>query len=51
MGYMVGIDPDYDYLFDPQQAMPSGFCRKCGGEVYRDGKSLCWECEEAEEDD
>lgn len=40
---MIGINPDNDYLFDPQQSRPSGFCEACGGEIYGDG--ICLRCE------
>ena len=30
---------------DPQAAKPSGFCRRCGGEIYRPGE-LCPDCED-----
>jgi predicted amidophosphoribosyltransferase len=43
---MIGHDPDYDYLHDPQQAPVRGFCRSCGREIYADGKDLCERCEE-----
>ena len=29
--------------YDPQQQPPLGYCRICGGEVYRDG--FCGRCE------
>lgn len=41
---MVGINPDYDYLFDPQQRCPVGFCSVCGREIYEYGEELCEEC-------
>lgn len=43
---MIGINPDYDYLFDPQQVPPVGFCERCGGEIYARGKDLCERCED-----
>lgn len=43
---MIGINPDYDYLYDPQQAPVYGFCEKCGSEIYARGKALCERCEE-----
>lgn len=46
---MIGIDPDYDYLYDPQQRRPAGWCPVCGQEIYADGKNLCPRCEEMEE--
>ena len=45
---MIGVNPDYDYLFDPQQARPAGFCHICGREIYGEGRELCDECEEVE---
>lgn len=45
---MVGISPDYDYLFDPQQARPACFCQRCGGEIYGRSRDLCEECEDLE---
>lgn len=42
---MIGYDPSYDYLYDPQQARPVGFCVCCGREIYRRGKELCERCE------
>lgn len=39
----IGIDPDYDYLFDPQQARPFGFCA-CGREIYRPFAESCDRC-------
>ena len=45
----VGINPDYDYLFDPQQAQHYGFCERCRKEIYTNGDTLCYECaQEAE---
>ena len=31
---------------DPQAAIPTGFCEKCGGECYHASR-LCTDCEEA----
>lgn len=45
---MIGYDPDYDFLYDPQQAAPRGFCPCCGKEIYEYGKDLCRRCEEGE---
>lgn len=44
----VGINPDFDYLYDPQQAPPVGFCACCRREIYARGKDLCERCEEEE---
>lgn len=41
----IGVNPDYDYLLDPQMTRPVGFCENCGGEVYTPGERLCGECE------
>ena len=43
---MIGINPDFDFLYDPQQAPPVGFCVCCGKEIYVRGKDLCELCEE-----
>lgn len=43
---MIGINPDFDFLYDPQQALVYGFCEKCGREIYARGKDLCELCEE-----
>ena len=43
MSNIIGIDPDYDYLFDPQQAKPAGWCPMCGGEIYGNSE-LCQRC-------
>lgn len=42
---VVGINPDFDYLYDPQQCRPVGFCPVCGGEIYRIGAELCATCD------
>jgi len=44
----IGINPDYDYLLDPQMREPRGFCEQCGGEIYTRGERLCSECREVE---
>lgn len=41
---LVGINPDYDYLFDPQQARVFGFCACCGREIYAPFKETCDRC-------
>lgn len=41
----VGINPDYDYLYDPQQDKPQCFCRVCGREIYTQGRDVHIECE------
>lgn len=42
----VGINPDCDYLYDPQQARPVCFCERCGGEIYAGEKTICERCED-----
>lgn len=46
---MVGINVDYDYLFDPQQTRPACLCQNCGAEIYREGQDICEECMNSEE--
>lgn len=46
---MVGIDPTYDRLYDPQQAEPAGWCPVCGAEIWEAGQDVCTRCEEREE--
>lgn len=43
---MIGINPDYDWMFDPQQAKPVGYCPICGREIYAEGRDICEHCEE-----
>ena len=50
MSKIIGYDPNYDYLFDPQQAKPKGWCPVCGGEICGDAE-LCWKCQEEMEYD
>ena len=45
MSKIIGINPDYDYLLDPQQAEPQGWCPVCGGEICGDAE-LCRMCQE-----
>ena len=40
---LIGIDPDYDYLYDRQQDKPTGFCQ-CGREIYNAEDDLCYWC-------
>ena len=43
----IGVNPDYDYLLDPQQAKAYGICERCGRrEIYAPGESLCYWCRE-----
>ena len=48
---MIGINPDFDYLYDPQQRMPDGKCPECGMEIWGFGQNLCWRCQRAEDAD
>lgn len=41
---MVGINPDFDYLYDPQQARPVCLCANCGREIYAKGREFCDDC-------
>lgn len=43
---MIGIDPDFDFLYDPQQSRPAGWCPVCRREIYADGRELCGSCAE-----
>ena len=45
---MIGIDPDCDFLYDPQQSCPAGWCPVCGREIYAAGENLCRKCKEME---
>ena len=45
---MIGIDPDLDGLYDPQQRPPAGWCPACGREIYAYGENLCTRCREWE---
>ena len=41
----IGVNPDLDYLLDPQQAKPVGFCIRCFREIYsRKFGRLCLDC-------
>lgn len=44
MGNLIGIDPAYDYLYDPQQAAPAGWCPLCGADICGDSE-LCQRCQ------
>ena len=35
-------------LVDRQALPPYSWCRRCGGEVYRRGETLCAQCKETE---
>lgn len=41
---MVGINPDFDYLYDPQQVLPVCLCANCGREIYAKGREFCDDC-------
>lgn len=43
MGY-IGVNADFDYLFDAQQARPVGFCSCCGRELYSLRSETCDRC-------
>lgn len=45
---MYGVNPDFDYLYDEQQARPSGMCINCGKEIYKRDSDLCARCEDHE---
>lgn len=47
---MIGINPDFDYLYDPQQAPPTGWCPLCGAEICGFGRELCSRCEAREDE-
>ena len=49
MADITGYDPDKDYLFDPQQRRPAGWCPICKLEIYAAGENLCRKCKEMEE--
>lgn len=50
MGYqMIGVNPSFDFLYDPEQARPAGWCPVCGREIFADGENLCRRCKEMEE--
>lgn len=46
---IIGINPDFDYLYDPQQAPVIGWC-ECGREIYRYGEEKCQRCREDADD-
>lgn len=41
---MIGYNPDCDYLYDPQQVRPIGFCVCCGRELYALRTETCDRC-------
>ena len=47
MPALIGIDPNYDFLFDPQQARPAGWCPVCHMEIWEEGQPLCRACTNA----
>lgn len=44
----VGVNPDNDWLLDPQRARPRGFCERCGREVYSQLSDLCYLCNDVD---
>ena len=42
---MIGINPDFDYLYDPQQASPARWRPRCGTEICGDTE-LCHRCQD-----
>ena len=40
----VGVNADFDYLLDPQQKRPMGFCVCCGREIYSLFVDTCDRC-------
>lgn len=40
----IGVNPDFDYLLDPQQKKPVAFCPCCGREIYRLFQETCDRC-------
>lgn len=43
---MIGYNPDYDYLYDPQQTGEEGICECCGRQISGPGRSRCRRCED-----
>ena len=41
---MIGINPDSDYLYDPQQARVVCRCVCCGREIYSISTEICESC-------
>lgn len=48
---MIGIDPDFDCLFDRQMDRPVCFCLKCKREIYCWGLKICDYCLEDDDDE
>lgn len=48
----IGVNPDYDYLLDPQMAKVGGYCDRCGRALHGDGRQTKYEtlCEHCWED-
>ena len=40
----IGIDPDYDYLYDQNQQKPFCMCCICKREIYRPFQETCDRC-------
>lgn len=51
MSQVIGYNPDYDYLYDPQQGGKEGFCECCGRQISGAGRSLCRKCEALNEEE
>lgn len=47
---MIGMNPDADYLLDPQMQKPVCMCLKCKREIYRIGIEICEYCMEGEDE-
>ena len=50
----IGVNPDFDFLLDPQQSKPYGYCIYCNREIYRPFTDICDACTmdvEADDDD
>ena len=41
---MIGFDPDFDYLYDLQQARVMCRCVCCGREIYSISTEICDRC-------
>jgi hypothetical protein len=52
MRNIVGVNPDYDYLLDPQMAESGDRCDRCGCSLYGGGRQTEYEtlCEDCWED-
>lgn len=41
---MIGVNPDCDSFYDPQQGRVPGWCVECGAEIWERGEELCSRC-------